>query len=251
MSCIKCQAPGLLTNGITRSDCAVQHHGVFLMLPRSAAASEGTKFKPVSKLRSTMPGCVAVSLNGDEVAISLAPALALDTSGYQVVGRVHGSRTVIDALNSVAVGPDNAPYVKVAVSRTGPTNARGDHEELGEQSGPVTTADAVARLKQESATARSAVMEALQMGLGASSAGDTTGGSAGGKRKANDSAGPSGSGQGQEAPTGKRAMPACGSSEAKQASGGPDARKAGAGKSKALDALLGNLSDDDSDTSEG
>lgn len=46
--------------------------------------------KPINTLRSVDPGSVSVSLSGDEVAISLSRALALDTSGYQVCLRMCG-----------------------------------------------------------------------------------------------------------------------------------------------------------------
>lgn len=52
----------------------------------SPQASEGMTLRPVNSLRALEPGTVSLSMTGDEVAISLAKALTLDTTGYQVRG---------------------------------------------------------------------------------------------------------------------------------------------------------------------
>jgi hypothetical protein len=49
----------------------------------SPAANEGISLRPVNALRAVEPGTVSVSMSGDEVAIALARALTLDTTGYQ------------------------------------------------------------------------------------------------------------------------------------------------------------------------
>ncbi|KAG1653704.1 hypothetical protein FOA52_007932 [Chlamydomonas sp. UWO 241] len=231
----------------------VPHYALFV--GKNPAASEGMTLKPVNVLRAMAPGCVAVSFSGDEVAISLARALALDTSGYQVVGRVHSGLEVLDALNDVECGPDSTPFPssRVTIVRCGPTNARGAHEGLEGSTGPVTTANAVARLKQESAGARSAVLEALQVGLAGA------GGSGGGtKRKAEEGGG--GGGDGAAAGTSGACDDAAGAPAGKRVAGGggdgggpraPPKGSGGAAKSRMLDAVLGDLSNDDSDASEG
>jgi hypothetical protein len=92
----------------------------------------------------------------------------------------------------------------------------------------MSTADAIAHLKEQSASARTAVMEALEVGLGA-----------GAKRKAaqqgGDDPGPSSS-SGGITTTAKQSRTSATAAAASQ--------KAAVHKSKALDALLGDLSDD-------
>lgn len=167
---------------------------------------------------------------------------------------MHLGKEVIDVLNEVEVGPDSVPFARVSIMRCGPTNARGDHEELdGGGSGPMTTADAVARIKQESATARSAVLEALQMGMGSSSGGGSGGyvqgaAAAGAKRKADDTAGPSGTGKQVASESDAGAAKKAARAAEKPTAGKPSE---GASKSRALDAVLGDLSDDDSDSADG
>lgn len=53
-------------------------HGHALMWPRSPAASEGMRMQTNTSLRHGEIGAVSLSLNGDEVAISLGRALPLD-----------------------------------------------------------------------------------------------------------------------------------------------------------------------------
>lgn len=77
--------------------------------------------------------------------------------GTQVVGRVHKGKEVLDLINDVVPAPDSSPFHRIAVTKCGATNARGDHEDL-EQAGPVSKADAIAKLKEQSASARSAVL---------------------------------------------------------------------------------------------
>jgi hypothetical protein len=74
-----------------------------------------------------------------------------------VVGRVHKGLEVLEQLNDVAVGPDSIPFAKVVVYKSGSTNPNGDFEDL-EASRPVTAADAMARLKEQSACARTSVV---------------------------------------------------------------------------------------------
>ena len=151
-----------------------------------------------------------------------------------MVGRVRKGLEIIEQLNDVVVGPDSIPFQKVTITKSGETNSNGDFEEV--ESVPMTREDAMARLKTESASARTAVLEALEVGLS----------SGANKRKAapqEDAAGgPSSSGG-----AGTSAPPA-----AKQLRGdGKAAAAAATHKSKALDALLGSLSDDDDDDSSG
>ena len=89
--------------------------------------------------------------------LRVCPCLLLAFPPPQVVGRVHLGKDVLEQLNDVAVGPDSVPFLKVGIVRCGPTNSKGDFENV-EAGGPVTTADAIARLKQQSASARSAVL---------------------------------------------------------------------------------------------
>lgn len=98
-------------------------------------------------------------MSGDEVAISLARALALDTNEFQVVGRVFKGKEVIEMLNEVSTDADSMPYQKVTITNSGATNSRGDHEESESvAAAPLTSKEAMARLKEESAIARSAVL---------------------------------------------------------------------------------------------
>ena len=48
----------------------------------SPVAGEGFRLRPVNDLRALEPGTVSISMSGDEVAISLARALALDTNDF-------------------------------------------------------------------------------------------------------------------------------------------------------------------------
>ncbi len=75
------------------------------------------------------------------------------------MGRVHLGKEFLDKLNNLGVSPtDSTPYHKITVTRCGSTNSKGDFESAIESAGPVSKADAITRLKEESASARSAVL---------------------------------------------------------------------------------------------
>ena len=146
-----------------------------------------------------------------------------------MVGRVRKGLQIIESLNDVAVGPDSIPFQKISIIKSGSTNSNGDFEEV--EAAPVSRADAIARLKEQSASARSAVLEALEVGL------------CSGKRKAEMSSEAIGLvGQTNGPPDKQKRMV-----ELKAAV----MTKATAHKNKALDALLGDLSEIDSSDEEG
>lgn len=109
----------------------------------------------------------------------------------------------------------------------------GDFEEV--ESAPVTRADAIARLKEQSASARSAVLEALEVGL------------CSGKRKAelsSEASGLEGQSHLADGPLNKQQRIVEGKAAVMTT-------KATAHKNKTLDALLGDLSEIDSSDEEG
>lgn len=120
------------------------------------------QLQSTNNLRHVELGVVSVSLSGDEFAISLGRSLVLDAA-YQVVGRVHLGKEIIDSFNAIRILPNDAPREDVAIMQCGATNPQGTHESLAED-GPVEKQ--VANLKEESKKARCAVMAALQVGLG-------------------------------------------------------------------------------------
>ncbi|GAX74083.1 hypothetical protein CEUSTIGMA_g1533.t1 [Chlamydomonas eustigma] len=215
----------------------VPHYAAFL--GKSSALEEGMTLRPVNALRSMQAGTVSLSMKGDEVAIALARSLTLDTTGYQVVGRVHKGLEVLQQLNDVAVGPDSIPFSKVLVSKSGSTNPNGDFEDL-EGSRPVTAADAMARLKEQSASARTAVLEALEVGLSSSL----------NKRKSQEDA----SAAGRSSPDTAHQNPSLkqhGKSADALTTKASERQASRISKSKALDSVLGVLSDEEDDSDDG
>lgn len=161
--CLSGSHIGLAGCEVTRH---VPHYASFL--GKCSSAGDGIRLRPSNELRALDPGTVSISMSGDEVAISLARALCLDTDGYQVVGRVWKGKDVIEMLNEVSSGPDSVPYNKITVTKTGATNSKGDFEGIeGSADRPtMTSKEARQKLKEESASARSAVLEALDVALG-------------------------------------------------------------------------------------
>lgn len=207
----------------------------------SAALFPGGQQVPSnSKLKTTIVGAVSVSRDGSDFAISLNRALKLDDT-HQVVGRVSKGLDVLELLGDVPCGPDDSPLMRLKIAKCGPTNAEGTHESLDESRAKETPEEAAARLKQQSADTRSAVMDALQEGMGH-------------KRSAAEAGiGPSSSAAAAAAAGGEAAA---GSSKPGAPAGGGG--QAGAGSSKAggankrskkmLDDLLDDLDDDGSES---
>ena len=76
-----------------------------------------------------------------------------------MVGRVLKGKEVVEMLNEVSTSADSMPYQKIIITNCGATNSRGDHEESELASAaPLTSKEAMTRLKEESAMARSAVL---------------------------------------------------------------------------------------------
>lgn len=65
---------------------------------------------------------------------------------------------LLDALNDVRTLPDDSPVHRITITSCGPTNHLGVHETLGSDGAALTPVDEAAKLRQESAKARGAVM---------------------------------------------------------------------------------------------
>ncbi|KAL4419765.1 hypothetical protein ABPG75_006863 [Micractinium tetrahymenae] len=162
----------------------------------SSRYREGTYMKKYTQLRHSEEGLASISLQGDELCITLGRALMLDET-HQVVGRLCSGRELLPLLNGMRTDVNDAPQHRVRIARCGFTNADGtleDFDESGAGSGgnkKETAEEAAARVKLEAAKARASVKEALQTGLEAS----------GSKRKQPE--GGSGSGAGAAAASGR------------------------------------------------
>eukprot|EP00879_Flechtneria_rotunda_P021777 GHRR01022963.1.p1 GENE.GHRR01022963.1~~GHRR01022963.1.p1 ORF type:complete len:234 (+),score=116.99 GHRR01022963.1:457-1158(+) len=117
-----------------------------------------------SRLQHNVRGAVSVSREGSEVAITLGKAMTMDET-HQVVGRVHLGQHILELLDDVPRSPADTPLMHVKITNCGRTDASGRHEPLDEPLAKESAEAAAARLKQESADTRSAVMEALQQGM--------------------------------------------------------------------------------------
>lgn len=72
---------------------------------------------------------------------------------------MHMGQAALEALNDIATMVDDSPIGKLAVRRCGNTNSKGDWEALDEAGGAKeTAAQTAARLQQQSADTRSAVL---------------------------------------------------------------------------------------------
>ncbi|GMH39847.1 hypothetical protein BSKO_07751 [Bryopsis sp. KO-2023] len=107
-------------------------------------------------------GAVAVSRTGDEVVISLGPAVALDAT-HQVVGKVTLGTEVLDQVDELVVGPGDVPLDSIAVTRCGATNRDGTHDSIDDT--PKTVEEMGSKAKEESNTARENVRDAVEEGL--------------------------------------------------------------------------------------
>lgn len=219
------------------------------LLPRFAlhggqhpkAAADGIRLQQNRRLRHVEPGAVSVSLGGDEVVVALAAAPPLDAT-HQVVGRVHLGAELLDRLGDLPTRPDDSPVDRLAISRTGPTNAKGDYEALGDDGdGAGPSKDAAALAQEASASAREAVIDALREATTAAAAASGPQGAAAAaalKRKAPAAAGDGAADGGGEGAAAAGAGVAAGG-------GGRNVR------SKMLDSMLmGDLSESSSDSEE-
>ncbi|KAF6253324.1 hypothetical protein COO60DRAFT_1643255 [Scenedesmus sp. NREL 46B-D3] len=119
---------------------------------RSASAAfpggQGVPLNP--RLQHMARGAVSVSRDGSEFA---------------VVGLVRHGLDLLELLDDVPRTPDDTPLMRIQVVKCGNTNAQGSQDALDQALAKETPEAAAARLKQQSADTRNAVMEALQQGM--------------------------------------------------------------------------------------
>lgn len=215
-------------------------YGLFGGKSSAAAFPGGQQVPSNSKLKTTIMGAVSVSRDGADFAISLGKVLKLDET-HQVVGRVNKGLDVLELLADVPCGPDDSPLMRLKVAKCGPTNAEGTNEGLDESIAKETPAEAAARLKQQSADTRNAVMEALQEGMGHKRTAEAAGLGPSSTAAAAAAAGDGGGGGSADA---------AGSSKGAAASGqqaGSSKVAASNKRSKLLDSLLDELEGESSD----
>ncbi|GFR49701.1 hypothetical protein Agub_g11852 [Astrephomene gubernaculifera] len=212
----------------------------------SSRAGDGVRLQPHTGLRAVEGGLVAVALSGQDFAIALDRALDLDRS-HQVVGRIHRGRELLDTLGDLRTLPDDSPVQRVVVTRAGPTNHLGNHEDLEEAAAAAAgpPKDAATRLQEASEEARAAVMDALSEGLRLKRKADAVADDEGGGATA--AAGPSTSGRVGSVAAGGASKGAPAASKGAAAA----AQQARNVKAKMLDSMLGDLGNDDESTSSG
>jgi len=118
-------------------------------------------------LNHTDRGAVSLSMDGNEVAITLAEdTLALDET-HQVIGRVHMGMEVLKKINDVIPGPRDVPLDEILISRCGFTDHRGepDVDSSGRRLTPLEPEDAVRQLRQEAERTQNELKSALEEGL--------------------------------------------------------------------------------------
>lgn len=157
-------------------------------LSRGYKQHSSTKLKQNGKLHHSQKGALSISLTGAEFAITFAKALTLDSS-HQVVGRVHLGMDIVDKLNTAEIDFKDKPVSSITISSCGLTDAQGTHESVEETAAALakqteTPEQAAARLQADAATAKDALQDALQAGLGQKrKADEVTKPSATGKRR--------------------------------------------------------------------
>ncbi|WIA22889.1 hypothetical protein OEZ86_009830 [Tetradesmus obliquus] len=211
---------------------------------KSASASfPGGQGVPLnSRLQHMMRGAVSVSRDGSDFAICLGKCLTMDET-HQVVGVVRQGLDLLDLLDDIPRSPDDTPLMAIKVVKCGNTNAPGSHESLDEALAKETPEAAAARLKQQSADTRSAVMEALQQGMSHKRSATEAGLGAGSSAAAAAAA----AGAGSSAAAGSSKAAAEPAAQQKEVTGTSQAMPAAAAaggpskRSKVLDSLLDEL----------
>ena len=127
-------------------------------IPISAAANSQRKLQHVD------PGLLSVSLDGSHFAITLARALALDSS-YKVIGRIGKGSEILEKFDDVLTDIEDAPEQSLVIAQCGTTDHRGLNETLSQAAAGESTSDVAATARGNMAEASAGMMDALAQGL--------------------------------------------------------------------------------------